>query len=352
MWSFGMALSKIAFIGRKQGTEHKKSALFLGGSRLERPRKDEELGLSDSSLEKSDVFSDANYCFIRINPEQVNKRTLSRIKKSESEAEKYCRVINSTDGFIFQSNKTECYREWRVNNVPCPDFLEFSPWKKKSEIIVSVMNYIALYGGVYIRTNNEDSGKGIYYLSGNVTKKHISDIIFKLRVRSLTNRVSNSKILLMQPIKNKDENGVYHVFRAHVVGGRILGGYAIVGGDAVIHSKNVSIDFWSSFLEYNNKLIDILSIDKNRREIVKAFRTTKTDVGAIEFFYVNDELCFLEVNPTWGGRHCFGEHRDSAIMKKIEENIDLPELKFVKNWLSSKSYYTELYNAIDEEFSE
>lgn len=345
-----MSLAKIAFIGRKQGTLHKKSSSFLGGFILERPRKGEELGLSQSGWKKVDDFADADCCFIRINPEQVNNRALKRIKVAEDEAKKYSCVINSTDGFIYQSNKTECYKVWKKNVVRCPEFIEFSPWHSKHKIVEQALQYIDLFGGVYVRTNNEDSGKGIYFFDKRSSNREIHRAIFWLRLRSLSNRVSNSKILLMESINNQDGQGIYHVYRAHIVGQKIIGGYAIVGQRPVIHSKDVTVSVWDSFVQYNESLRNILSNEEQSTSILKAFSLTRTDVGAIEFFCLNGELIFLEVNPTWGGKHHFGKTGDPSLMDKIRKNAHLPELSLVNKWLAAEEYYQTLYETMKSEF--
>ncbi|KZN15059.1 hypothetical protein [Marinomonas sp. TW1] len=345
-----MALAKIAFIGRKQGTSHKDASSFRGGFTLERARKGEEIGLSQSGLEKVDDFAQADCSFIRINPEQVNSRALTRITRAEEEAKRYSCVLNSIDGFLYQSNKTECYKVWKKNSVRCPEFIEFSPWQNKHTIIEQALHFIGSFGGVYVRTNNEDSGKGIYFFDKGASSKEISQAIFRLRLRSLTNRVSNSKILLMESINNQDNQGIYHVYRAHVVGQTVIGGYAIVGQSPVIHSRDVKASLWDSFVKYNGRLKGILSDDEQRAMIIRAFQSTKTDVGAIEFFCIKGQLIFLEVNPTWGGKHHFGGKGDSSLMDKIQRNKDLPELSLVNRWLAAEAYYQTLYQTIKTEF--
>ena len=333
----------IAFIGRKQGTKHIKAPDFLGGWTLERPRKEEETGLSQSGLIKVDDVGSADLVYVRINPEQTNQRALKRVNTAIEKVPAGIPVLNSSKYFDRYADKAQCFRHWQEAALQCPEFQIWSPWLSRKRLVKTIMPLIRAYEGLYLRTNNEDSGKGIFFLSSETSEKDVLKTIHQVRWRCLINRVSHSKILAVEPIKIRDENGLNHVFRAHVVGESVLGGYALVGKGRIIHSRDQSLDDWDAFLQYNDQFQNIISQPAYKDQILRACHTLKVDIGAVEFFMTDSGLCFLEVNPMWGGHHRFG---DEDFMKKLERNQDIAELANIKKWLNAGAYYQELYERL------
>ena len=335
--------TRIAFIGRKQGTDHRWAGQYLGEWTLERPRKDEEAGLAASGLQKTDDPTKAELVYVRINPERVNSRSLKRVRRAEARVPTGTPIINSTAYFERYADKAQCFTHWQKAGLNCPRFHIESPWVAQRHLVTTLLPLVQRYQGLYLRTSNEDSGKGIHYLPADSTHSDIKAAIRHLRWRSLTNKVSQSRLLAVEPINTKTESGLAHVYRAHVVGDAIIGGYALVGAGPVVHARDVCLPYWDAFVQQNATFQDIIQTPALREQIILACQVLGAQVGAVEFFHTQNGLCFLELNPMWGGHHKFG---DEAFMEHLKNHNDHPELDYVRHWLDAKAYYKHLYQAL------
>ncbi|MBU2863009.1 hypothetical protein KO489_04045 [Reinekea forsetii] len=340
-------MTTISFIGRKQNSSIWHKRKYRSCDALEKPRVKEQEGLINSNLKTVSDIATADVIYVRLNPERANKRHLRNIAKAEQQANKNAVILNSVKHFQNYASKVATFNLWKQNNIACPEFDTWSPWLRKSKQIENIQNLLQNNNGLYLRTHNEDSGKGIIFLKPNAPKKEISKAITRLRLRALSNKVNGSQILAVAPVANKDKNGIYHVYRAHIACDKILGGYALVGTQKVIHASDQSTEHWEAFCDYNANLQNILKDSNYKRQIITAFQTLEADIGAIEFFEVEGKLIFLEMNPQWGGTHRYG---DKSFMEKLRTNINEPFLYHVKYWLEADNYYCELYNHLASSF--
>ncbi|MFY0666012.1 MAG: hypothetical protein JXQ97_15420 [Natronospirillum sp.] len=335
--------STIAFIGRKQGTLHRRAKDFLGQWTLEKPRLYEEEGLAESGLIKSNDLKTADIVYTRINPEHVNRRCLRRIRNAEKAANPSAKWINRSDSFEACADKIACFQQWQNQGFKCPQFQHWSAWQPRKNIVTAVLKCLKEYPGVYLRTSNEDSGKGLYFIPQGSSTDYIKGVITKLRFRCLTNRVSGSKIMMVLPINNIDANGLAHVYRVHFSDSELLGGYAIVSRKSIIHASDQSIEDWEEFLQYNQKLHDIAADTDLKTVLWKAMQALGLQTAAVEFFYIDGEIHLLEVNPKWGGKHRFGNAEFTTALKQSPELSNLPMLNA---WLNPREYYKKLYKAL------
>ncbi|EAR07903.1 hypothetical protein [Reinekea blandensis] len=328
-------MTRIAFIGRKPSINNQ----------MDKPRLGESAGLERSLLEQSSLM-EADVVLVRLNPERVNHRTIRRVLKTEHRTRAGTLILNSAQYFQRYADKTQCFRHWQAAGLKTPNFTELSPWASIRTIQQSLHSLLKETDGVYLRTHNEDSGKGIHFLTRQSSGSDLKRIIKQIRRRTLTNKVTKSRLLLVGAVPNADEQGVHHVYRIHVCCGQILGGYALVGDQPVIHSRDQHLDFWSAFVHHNQHLQTILSQPQWRQQILQAAQVLGADIGAVEFFCINGELVFLELNPLWGGHHVFGE--GEAFMEKLQYHRQQPELTLVNQWLTPEVYYQALYDCIGD----
>lgn len=339
-------MTTISFIGRKQGSHWSKRQKKKYDDKIERARIGEQEGFSKSQLTLTSLPL-ADTVYTRLNPERTNRRTLKRVIAAEQCASQSALLLNSAQHFHKYADKTQCFKQWQQAGLSTPRFIETSLWQHKSKLREKAKKILEHHERLYLRTNNEDSGKGIEVLTQQASDKQIDKAINKLRIRSVVNKVSGSRCLLVGSVNNTDPQGISHVFRAHVCCGEILGGYALVGTSPVIHAKDVQTKDWSAFLTYNQRLIKIIQDQAHKQAILTAAEALGADIGAVEFFLVDKKLVFLELNPMWGGTHRFG---DAEFMNLAHQHLDRPELKLVKSWLYPVQYYEALYNRIENYF--
>lgn len=333
----------IGFITRKQNSRRIAQGRFHGAYTIDNSRISEEDGLAASPLTKTNELSQADIVFTRLNPERTNRRALKRVAAAEERAKDSALILNSVRYFNNYADKATCFNLWNQHNLQSPRFYNWAPWAPLKQQIQATQKALAQFNGLYLRTSNEDSGKGICYLPGNANQVQIKSAIRFLQRRTLTNKVSDSRIMAVEGINNRNSNGISHVFRVHIACGQILGGYALVGTKAVIHAKDQSIDNWTAYIEENERLRACLKSPEFRSMLLEAVSALKADIGALEFFLIDEKPVFLEFNPLWGGTHRFGDPEFNA---HLLNHTAMDELEEVRKWLNPGNYYKTLYETI------
>jgi len=105
-----------------------------------------------------------------------------------------------------------------------------------------------------------------------------------------------------------------------------------------------------SFVSANKEFKDILPLIKD--DLIKAVNVLGCNIGALEFFIVDGQPCFLELNPIWGGHASRGGFGDKEMMKYLDSNKDelITDIPNIYRWLDYKSYYTKMYSIIRDQY--
>lgn len=335
-------MKTIGFIGRKQNSHWLKPLRdqFQGG--MERERLREMAGLQNAKLSVSEL-SDADIVMIRLNPERVNRATLKRVQKAQEKCASSAVILNSAQHFHRYAEKSQCFKTWQENGLATPEYRVLDLRQSTHSLAANIAEQLKTIKLLYVRTSNEDSGKGIFTLTDRASQDDIQKTIKSLKKRAVLNKVSESKLLCVAAVNNIDENGVAHIYRAHVCCGKLLGGYALVGTDTVIHAKDLRLKDWSEFVTHNERLSTLLTTPEHQQTILRAARVLGSDIGAVEFFYIDNQLVFLELNPMWGGIHKLG---DEPFMNQLQSTQNQPELANVKHWIHPETFYTQMYTQI------
>jgi len=186
---------KIAFIGRKQNILKRYTSHFSDSNTIERARLNEEAGFSQSNLHKTNNLEQANIVYVRLNPEQVSQQTLKKVLAAQKKASSNAWIINDSNYFENYADKSQCFTRWKENNLHSPEFKIFPLFQSLKKTALEIQERAIKYNGQYLRTSNEDSGKGLYYIKKEDSLSAIQRKLVKLWIRTLTNRVSNSKII-------------------------------------------------------------------------------------------------------------------------------------------------------------
>lgn len=334
-------MKKIAFIGRKQGLRSWRYEI----NGLERDRLNEQKALSETSgLAVVDDPTTADLIQIRLNPEQTSRRTLRKIAARLKDLPAQCRVLNNPQTFDLVAEKHLSYSAWEKAGLKTINYDLWSFWLPRAEQLTKIRAFLNGRGG-YLRTHNEDSGKGIFYLSGNESDQQLQKIISKLRFRALTSRVSGSQALITAEVNNR-VNGVGEVFRVHMVNGKVLGGYGLVGRGKIIHSRDVNRQDMDAFIAANTRLIQWFNDEKWKSLWLQAMAAVGLDFGALEFFCVDGEPVFLEVNPMWGGHHRFGDEDLTYWLRNGAPESMRQQVPNVFAWLDSKGFYQRYWQSL------
>lgn len=329
-------LASIAFINRKRNFKATAQQPF------DSPRIGEVKGLYASQLGLAPNYEQASLCYSRYNLERVNARALRAMAKLEQSAKGP--VLNSVAVHENVADKAQAFRLWREHGFDVPHFQVHNFWRMG--LANQAAEFIHQHDGAFVRTSNEDSAKGLVYLP---TPQGVTNVVNKLRLRAVFNKVSGSRLLCVQPIRNADGSPPA-VHRVHVVGNQVICGYSLsASGKSIIHAKDITLKDKDGFVSANAQLSDWLGSEANQKHIVRALSVLGLQVGAVEFFLLNGRCVLLEVNPKWGGLHRFG---DQAFNQWLVDEVDTLDLPRIKLWLQPEAFYTKFYTAIAQEFLE
>ncbi len=324
--------NKLCILSRKNASGHDKR----GNYQLEKSRPQELEALLDSDLSLSDLGG-CNSTLIRANPERTSWLQLARLRKIESKAPEGVVRLNPISSFENYASKLTTFSLWKKNSLHTPEYLVLPVWGK-FDTYAKQLEALSEQG-CYLRTSNEDSGKGLYHLPC-YSEAAARKIIRRLRFRTLINKVSMDNLLAVKPVNNR-VGDLGYIYRVHLVGNTIIGGYAICSDTAVIHVRDLRGEFMDQFLTANQALMQKLQSEAFSEKIVRALYSLRIHIAAVEFFLVDDEPVFLEVNPVWGGLHRFGDVEFQALL----EQQDLPGN--LKLWLNPGAFYRGYWRAVD-----
>lgn len=333
-------MTTIAFIGRKQNVR----AWRFVVDGLERARVEERRALEAAvDLGVVDDLRGADLVQVRLNPEQTSARALRRVLSRVRRLPAATRVLNSPEAFALSAEKNRTYTAWRAAGLRTLEWTSWSLWTPLRGQVARVRAFLDGRAG-YLRTHNEDSGKGIIYLAGAEDDRALERALWRLRLRALTNRVSGSRALLTAEIDNR-VGDVGQVFRVHMVGSEIIGGYAVVGRGRIIHALDVDLADVDAFVAANERLTGWLMEVRWRALWHRAMAAVRLDFGSLEFLCVDGEPVFLDVNPMWGGRHRFGPELTRWLTDEAPDVVR-ERIAHVFAWLTPFTFYERYWRAI------
>ena len=141
----------------------------------------------------------ADILYWRVNTESVTEKEL--IKYLSIEKNFKGKVINSMLSFKYTNNKIECFKKWKENDIPIPDYFEFTDENDFNEKLKnSDISFPFL-----IRTINDTAGNNTFVInSDNDLNKNLRNLI-KL----------NKHIYLCSKIINTHYHGFITAYRVH-----------------------------------------------------------------------------------------------------------------------------------------
>ena len=323
----------LCILSRKNKTGYDSVGQFV----LEKSRPQELESLVSSNVKPTDA-SAAHASLIRANPERTNRFQLNRLVANEAKVNHNAIRLNPIASFQNYASKLTTFDLWSQHGLATPDYLALPLWCSFS-VYEQALRQLA-ENGCYLRTSNEDSGKGMYFFK-EYSRQVFKSTIRKLHWRALINKVRIADLIAVKPVDNR-VNGLGYIYRVHLVGNTIVGGYAICSEQSIIHVRDLSVEHIPEFIQANHHLMEMLADEKFSSQIVKALRSLRIHVAAVEFFVVDEQPVFLEVNPLWGGLHRFGsdQFQQALYEHELPANVAL--------WLNPLSFYNNYWSAISD----
>ena len=213
---------------------------------------------------------------------------------------------------------------------------------------VNILKFLQKYGKILLRTNNETAANGMSLLNSNATGKEIDAIVDGLenRCRMFFPTRSGTRIIAVEFIGSQDAGGYIDLYRAHILLGQIISYYAVTSKQDIFHNVDMKEQCLERFIQLNEDLCD--KIQSLNDQILQASNALECNLGAVEFFLMDNKPIFIEFNPMWGGHASmigFGN-------TKVQNYLDTHKTALKKRipniyaWLNYSDYYKALFERI------
>tara|TARA_Y100000590_G_scaffold159432_1_gene182901 strand:- start:19777 stop:20838 length:1062 start_codon:yes stop_codon:yes gene_type:complete len=341
--------ANIFFIGRKQGIGLRRFRL----SHLEnrRPAESDGLRSASSSIRQVRLLRNADVIWVRVRPEFTTDKERQKIGKRLRPFRDRIPIINDIAVFNNYDCKDITFSIWKEHGIACPDFISFDIFQdtyNNSYVVEQIQNFLQKYGKVLLRTNNETAANGVYLLNNNITEKEINAIVKTLenRCKMFFPTRSSTRIIAVEFISSQDEDGYIDLYRAHILMGQIISYYAVTSKQDIFHNVDMKEQWLKRFINLNEILCD--NIHSLKSQILRAASALECNLGAIEFFLVDNKPIFIEFNPMWGGHASTFGFGNTKVQNYLDTNIK--ELKKripnIYAWLNYPNYYKALFEQI------
>ncbi len=343
-------MKNIYFIGRYTGQGLYK--IFNYYKENYRPYEIEGIQQS-SNIQVTNNIKNADIIMFRNKPEKTNDTHLKKFNAVLDIYGKNKVIINNSNAFYNFDSKERSYKLWRDNGLNAPDFIAFDYndiKTNKNQVVESINQFLKKKDKIFLRTNNETGSKGMFLITCDHSSNYIKKCLKKLdnRLSKISKNRSDSKILAVEFLDIKGENYT-NLYRAHVVRDQIICFYVISSTKNQFHCKDMTMKNLDEFIKANSDFNKSLKIDKKiGMEITKSLKVLNMDLGAIEFFIINNKIIFLELNPIWNGhasREGFGSKKfqEYLIKNKLILKESIPN---VYQWLDYPNFYRNMYDHI------
>ena len=349
-----MGKTKIYFIGRKQGIGLRRYRL----SHLENRRKFETEGLKNAhkKIKQVRLIQNADVVWVRVRPEFTKDKERAIIENRLKKIRKKTPIINDISVFDNYDCKDITFDLWDKRGVNCPNYLILEPTEVEQDLnkkLDKLSKFIKKNKKIFLRTNNETASLGIYILTSKSNKDQIENALFSLVKRCKIHQIErkSTRIMAVEFVNPQDSNGFQDLYRAHVLFGKIISFYGVTSKKDVFHNVDMTIKDLDRFIILNQ--IFQKKLESLKPKIIKAAESLGCNIGAIEFFLINNKPIFIEINPMWGGhasKHGFGD--ESVQNYLINNRINLENrIPNIYNFLDRKSYYKNLFENIHQHIS-
>jgi len=346
--------TKIYFIGRKQGIGLRKYRL----SHLENRRKLEAEGLKNAyeKIKQVRLIQNADVIWVRVRPEFTTDKERNMIENRLKKIRNKILIINDISVFENYDCKDSAFNLWNENGVKCPNYLTFELQKVENnldQIIDDILSFLKKYKKIFLRTNNETASNGISILTSKSSKNEIQSIFLSLAERCKIHQSErkSTRIMAVEFINPRDNNGFQDLYRAHILFDKIISFYAVTSKKDVFHNIDMTIEDIDRFIMMNEKFQNKLELLKPK--IIRATESLRCNIGAIEFFLINNEPIFIELNPMWGGhasKYGFGDQSMQNYL--IDNRINLENrIPNIYNFMDRELYYKNLFEYIHDYIS-
>jgi hypothetical protein len=343
--------TKIYFIGRKQGVGLRRYRL----SHLENRRKLEAEGFHDAHQKIIQVRSinNADVIWVRARPEHTSDSQRKIIEKRIKNKRTTIPIINDICAFENYDCKETSFDIWKKNDIKCPDHLTIAPESIEghfNETIQAISLFIRKNKKILLRTNNESDGNGVFILDKSSTEKKIKETLSILinRCKNFLLKRQSTRIIAVKFISPIPENNYHDLYRVHILFGKILSFYAVTSKRDIFHNIDMNQTDLDRFIQINEYLCN--EVHNLEDTLIKSVELLGCNLGAVEFFLLDGQPTFIEVNPMWGGHASIHGFGDKTMKTHLISNRNSLEKRIpnIYQFMDRRLYYKNLFEYISE----
>ncbi len=335
---------KVYFLGNKLGHSYHK----LFPSKMTNKRKYEEsafFGLD--GIKRTHFINKADILFFR-NRGATTTDNMYHSLSNRVNDKKF--IINDIRSFLNYDSKDKSFSIWAENGLKCPACISFTLDEiNKINSIDRIKEFQKKHGKILIRTNNETGSKGLFVIENPDKIDKVLDKLRK-RVSLLIQTRKDTKIICVQYINANHSDNLHRLYRVHILFDKVLSYYVTTSTRNEFHNADMRIKDAEPFIAANTDFQNILPTIKET--LIKAVEVLGCNIGALEFFLVNGEPYFLELNPIWGGHASRGGFGDKEMMNYLESKKAqlIKDTPNIYKWLDYSTYYSRMYRIIRDHY--
>jgi hypothetical protein len=285
----------------------------------------------------------AELIYMRNIPEHTSDRRRAALERSLA-SYPHARVLNHPDMLSLNGCKEQAFAIWQSMGLSTPQY-------QVCETAEDVVRFASSTPQLLIRRNNAEAGQDTELLE-QPSRQTIEDAFLRIRrTLSTTGRRgrSDSKVVAIQLLDTRGEHQLHRLYRAFIVGARVIGGYALVSKSCLVKADRAAFDDDQAvqmFFDENARLEALLDNPGFNEKLVGATKAVGADLACIDFVPVGNELFFLEANPLWGPAPVWGGGARSL----YEANPELWHRRVPRycQWMDRITFYRRLYDSFDQ----
>ena len=348
---------KIFFIGRRHGVIPFKARPW----KLESRRPGELAGFKETrGIARTYSAARADVIFVRNKQEYTSEKHIRNIEKKISRFRKEKLILNDIEYFRNYNSKEVTFSIWQNNGLPIPAFKILDISYSEQNFLKEVKDFLALYPCMIIRSTNDESGYGMFFIDSGMSEVEIIEKVRECRDYIIQKKGlrTDGGVMAVEYIGDCRSPEHQYLCRAYCVGSEIVAMRCLTGKQHNQHAKSMNPDDFDEFMKMNTTVVPLLKKDPYKSQIVKAVECLDIRVTAIDFIYKNNAIFFLEVNPMWAGGNNFGNVDFKSILKQKRSSLqkqipDIYELidgaPFFKRFYETiRDYTREYYSRVSE----
>jgi len=335
---------KLFFIGRRHGVIPLRARPW----KLERQRHGELDGFKAAQgITRTYSPANADVIFVRNSQDYTGPSDVENIERRIGKFRSKKLILNDIKYFEQYNSKDTTFAVWKKNGVSVPAFKTLDAYDTEQALTETVSDFMSKYPSTILRTTNDESGVGMFFLHQEMSLEQITEIVKECMACISENKKTkpDSRMMAVEYIGDLRSSEYQYLCRAYCVGQQIVCTRCITGKHNNVHAKSMGAEDFDEFVTMNETLTPQFYKEPFRSQILKAVDCLGPGMTAIDFIYKDGAVYFLEINPMWGGGNKYGDEVFMSLLKTNQPSLQnrMPD---IYKLLDGNAFYKSFYGAV------